>query len=392
MRRLLALLALAPIACGLAAQGPAADVVTVTPPAKVATEPVPSAGDAADDPAIWIHPGDPARSLVLGTDKKGGLHTYTLDGRDRQVVSPGSRPNNVDILYGFRLGGRPVDLAIASVGKGGKTSGVKVWTIDPVDGRLAEIGAGPTFPTFDGGDPYGLCTYRSPRDGAAHVFVTDRDGAVEQYRLDPPAGGDAAVKATRVRAFRVGSQAEGIVADRERARLYVGEEKVAIWEYGAEPGDGDDRRAVARVGEHGLTADIEGLAIYYAPAGKGYLLASSQGGSTINVYERSGDHAYVLTIDPRASGAIDDIADSDGLDVTDERTSPLFPRGLLVIQDGRNEGRQNFKLFAWEDLAGAGSSSTRRRQPARDGPAGRPGRKTRAPSRIFSRFRPFVLS
>jgi 3-phytase len=350
MARFLTALTLAPIA--LAFAGPATDVVTVTPAAKVQTEPVPSAGDAADDPAIWIHPTDPARSLIIGTDKKGGLHAYSLDGRDRQLVSPGSRPNNVDILYGFRLAGRPVDLAIASVGKGGKTAGVKAWTIDPADGTLAELGDGPTFTTFDGGLPYGLCTYRSPRDGAAYVFVTDRDGAVEQYRLDPASGDTPALKATRVRAFRVGSQAEGIVADRERARLYVGEEDVAIWEYGAEPGDGDARRAVARVGEHGLTADIEGLAIYYAPAGKGYLLASSQGSSTINVYERSGDHAYVLTIDPKASGAIDDVAESDGIEVTNQRTSPLFPRGLLVVQDGQNEGHQNFKLFAWEDIAG----------------------------------------
>ena len=344
------LLVLAPIALALTAWGPATDVITVTPTAKVATEPVPSGGDAADDPAIWIHPDDPAKSLVLGTDKKGGLHAYSLDGRDRQLVSPGSRPNNVDILYGFRLAGRRADLAIASVGKGAKSSGVKVWTIDPTDGTLAEIGDGPTFKTFDGGDPYGLCTYRSPRDGAAYVFVTDRDGAVEQYRLDPRDGNTPALGATRVRAFRVGSQAEGIVADRERTRLYVGEEKVAIWEYGAEPGDGSDRRAVARVGEHGLTADIEGLALYYAPSGKGYLLASSQGSNTINIYDRGGDHAYILTIDPKA-GTIDDIADSDGLDVTNERSSPLFPRGFLVIQDGRNEGPQNFKLFSWEEVA-----------------------------------------
>ena len=132
--------------------------------------------------------------------------------------------------------------------------------------------------------------------------------------------------------------------------------------------DRSDHRT--RVGEHGLTADIEGLAIYYAPAGKGNLLASSQGSSTIDVYERSGDHAYVLTIDPRA-GEVDDIADSDGLDVTNERTSPLFPRGFLVIQDGRNEGRQNFKLFAWEDIAGrrlvvnTTSSRPSRRTPGR---------------------------
>src|SRR4051812_49304247 len=104
----------------LAGAGPACDVVTVAPVAKIQTDAVPTDGDAADDPAIWIHPADPARSLVLGTDKKGGLHAYTLDGRERQVVSRGSRPNNVDVVYDFRLGGRKTDLAIASVGKGGK--------------------------------------------------------------------------------------------------------------------------------------------------------------------------------------------------------------------------------------------------------------------------------
>jgi 3-phytase len=287
---------------------------------------------------------------VLGTDKKGGLHAYTLDGRDRQVVSAGCRPNNVDVLYNVRLDGRVIDLAIASVGKEGKGAGVKVWTIDPADGRLAEVGDGPTFRAFDGGAPYGLCTYRSPRDGTAYLFVTDREGAVEQYRLATPPG--HGLEATRVRAFLVGSQAEGIVADRERARLYVAEEDVGIWEYGAEPGDGSARRPVAHVGEHGLTADVEGLTLYYARDGKGYLLASSQGSSTFNVYERSGDHAYVATIDPKP-GATDDVAHTDGIDVTNERTSPRFPRGLLVVQDGGNDGRQNFKLFAWDEVAGS---------------------------------------
>ena len=43
---------------------------TVTPEAKAQTVPVPHGGDAADDPAIWIHPTDPEKSLLLGTDKR----------------------------------------------------------------------------------------------------------------------------------------------------------------------------------------------------------------------------------------------------------------------------------------------------------------------------------
>ena len=60
----------------------------------------------------------------------------------------------------------------------------------------------------------------------------------------------------------------------------------------------------------------------------------------------------MLTIDP--SGGLDlDVADSDGIDVTNVATSSRFPRGLFVCQDGRRRNdRQNFKLYAWEKIAG----------------------------------------
>lgn len=108
---------------------------------------------------------------------------------------------------------------------------------------------------------------------------------------------------------------------------------------------------VAKVGENGLTADVEGLSLYYAPAGKGYLIASSQGSNHLLVFERSGQHEHVLTVDPQA-GRFGDIDETDGIDVSNEATSDLFPDGLLVVQDGKNEGGQNFKFFAWKDVAG----------------------------------------
>src|SRR5881628_2772938 len=77
---------------------------TVTPEAKAQTAPVPHRGDAADDPAVWIHPTDREKSLILGTDKDGGLHVYNMDGSHHQLVSDGTAPNNVDVLYGFKLG------------------------------------------------------------------------------------------------------------------------------------------------------------------------------------------------------------------------------------------------------------------------------------------------
>ncbi|MEL6238776.1 MAG: phytase, partial [Pseudomonadota bacterium] len=47
--------------------------VTVT--ARAETAPVGTVNeDAADDPAIWRNAADPAKSLIVGTDKKGGLY------------------------------------------------------------------------------------------------------------------------------------------------------------------------------------------------------------------------------------------------------------------------------------------------------------------------------
>src|SRR3954470_12289752 len=69
-----------------------------------------------DDPAIWINPTDPAKSLVVGTDKNkdGALYVYDLDGKIVKVVDGLKRPNNVDIATGLLLGGKPVDIAVTT--------------------------------------------------------------------------------------------------------------------------------------------------------------------------------------------------------------------------------------------------------------------------------------
>jgi 3-phytase len=328
---------------------PPGDSPVATPTAVVETEPVPSKGDAADDPAIWVHPTKPEQSLVLGTDKKGGLNVFDLDGRRAQIVSDGSRPNNVDVIYGFPLGDKVVDVAVAGT-RIKEHQGVAFWRIDPESRRLSELGPIPAFTVFGGGEPYGSCVYRSPRDRAIYLFVTSKDGAVEQYRLETD--GDATIRGNKVRSLKVGSTTEGCVADFDLGCVYVAEEKVGIWKFGAEPDSGTSGTLVARVGDHGLTADVEGLTIYYGTGSKGYLIASSQGASTFQVYEREAPHAFVLTIDP-AAGTIGDPGETDGIDVTNVAISPRFPRGLFVCQDGRGrDGFQNFKFFAWDQIVG----------------------------------------
>ncbi len=42
--------------------------------------------DGANGVAIWVHPADPAKSLILGAGGSGGLEVYGLDGALRQRI------------------------------------------------------------------------------------------------------------------------------------------------------------------------------------------------------------------------------------------------------------------------------------------------------------------
>ena len=79
----------------------------------------------------FSNPPTGERSLILGTDKKGGLNVFDVDGHRLQIVSDGSRPNNVDLIYGFRTGREAVDLAVAGT-RTRSRQGVVFWRIDPV--------------------------------------------------------------------------------------------------------------------------------------------------------------------------------------------------------------------------------------------------------------------
>ncbi|MFN8185801.1 MAG: phytase [Gaiellales bacterium] len=307
----------------------------------VETTPVPNAGDAADDPAIWVYRNDPARSTVIGTDKRGGLAVYDLSGRELQYLS-GGRMNNVDLRRGFRLGGRKVTLVAAD---DRARDVIELFRVDPATRRLVRIGG----PRIEAGvDVYGLCMYRSPA-GRYYVFVTSERGEVEQWRLRRRG---QAIAAERARRFDAGSQVEGCVADDDLGHLYVAEESTGIWKYGAEPGDGRSRRLVdGTEGRGHLIADVEGLAIAYEAGGTGYLLASSQGDDSFVVYRREGANAFVQRFRIGAGAGIDDVEDTDGIEVTTASLGPGFPSGLFVAQDGDNDdANQNFKLVRLERI------------------------------------------
>lgn len=313
------------------------------------TDAVPNDGDAADDAAIWLHPTAPGSSLVIGSDKDGGLGVYDLTGAELQFL-PDGELNNVDVRYNFSLDGQTIDLVVAS---NRTNDSIAVYRIDPdpVGSQgLVPVGVIPVSPFA----VYGICLYANRLEDTFFAFLTSEEGNVEQWQLVD--AGTGLVGGSKVRSLDVGSTVEGCVADDEQGSVYFAEESTGIWRYGAEPGDGSARSLVDTTGPQGhLTADVEGLAVYHGIGGSGFLLASSQGSSDYVLYERvSGE--YVGRFRIGAGNGIDGTSDTDGIEVTNVSLGPGFPSGLFIAQDGLNSdpaANQNFKLVPWESIAEA---------------------------------------
>lgn len=192
---------------GSSSQAPSPTAVQVVQVAASGeTEPVDNSGDSADDPAIWVHPTDPSASLIIGNDKHGALETYDLDGARVQRITTGIRFwGNVDVRG---------DLVAAWNGKG-----VRVFRVDAASRRLVPAAEGDGLIPVVAGE--GLCLWQSPT--ALHVVVISIEGVLRQLELVDP-DGDALFEGREVRELRVGSEAEGCVADDSNGRLYVSEE------------------------------------------------------------------------------------------------------------------------------------------------------------------------
>ena len=307
------------------------------------------------DAAIWVHPSDPAKSLLLITNEKKGLEVHDVDGLLLKHLENGICPCYVDVLYEMPMGDKVVDLALATC-RAPASTGVKVWQIDSAKRKLVDVTAGTLIHVMDDGDLLGLCTYHSPTTGRNFFFVTSREGRIEQYEL--LATPDGHISAQRVRAFSLPGEVKSCVADDERGVVYLAQDDVGVWRYPAEPDAPAAGKCVIRVGEHGLIPNVKGPALYCAAGGRGYLLVVSQGPkggkACVKVYQREGDNAFVLTIDPSPKG-YGPVEHTAGLAVSNQSTTRRFPKGVLVINDQINpNASEDFKIYSWEEIARAG--------------------------------------
>ncbi|HEY9091488.1 phytase [Parasphingorhabdus sp.] len=292
----------------------------------------------ADDPALWADPRDPTRAVLFGTDKTDGLYVHDMDGTVRQFLPDGPL-NNVDLRTGFVVDGKEYVLVAATERE---QFGIVTYLFDPDTFETRPYGFIATGAEF--GEPYGFCTARI--DGNFYLIPNNKEGDILVYRLE---NGAASAAATLERSLKVGSQPEGCVVDDKAARLYVGEENVAIWRFDLTASASNDPVMVAPVDGNRLTADVEGLTIM-RDRGTDYLVASSQGDATYPVWRIEGDSYHYAGRFAVEGGAIDAVTGTDGLDAW---SGPIgqFPEGAIAMHDTDDgDGQQNYKVVDWRKV------------------------------------------
>ncbi|MBQ4829738.1 phytase [Alteromonas sp. MMG017] len=351
------------------------------------TDVVENYGDAADDPAIWVNKNNPSKSVVIGTNKKGSLNAYNLQGELVASHKVG-RVNNVGVAYDWAP---QHDIAVAS---NRSSNSMSVFFIDKQTGELTFNTNIPTPLN----DIYGLCVFSI--NNHTQVLVNSTDGQYLRYLLNAPTdvnsnaiaktntntytnnasmtekADHSQVSATLIHDFTLPSQPEGCVVDSDAQIAYLGEEGAGIWaldvsEIKTMPSStrakAANKNALNRLInktpmfivpiESPVTADVEGLSLFDVD-GVRYLIASSQGNNQYAVYESESPYNLVgmISIGANYDKGIDGVSETDGLETTNANLGGPFKNGLLVVQDGRNvmpSQRQNFKLVTGDDLADA---------------------------------------
>ena len=302
-----------------------------------------------DDPAIWINRAEPAKSLVVGTDKDtaGALYAFDLAGKIVAQTATLKRPNNVDIVAGLMLAGKPTDIAVTTEREMQRLRVFRLPDLAPLDKGDLRV--------FDGDvtrAPMGVALYRRPGDGVVFVIVGGKsgpaDGYLWQYRLEDDGAGK--VKMTKVRAFGRYSgkkEIEAIAVDAELGYVYVSDEQHGVHKYRADPDAADAGQELALFGTTGFVSDLEGISIYPQAGGAGYVVVSNQQADTFRIFPRAGTtgkpHDHPLLKSVRLS-----TRESDGSDVTNVPL-PGFPGGLFVAMSTD----RTFHFYAWDDIAAA---------------------------------------
>jgi 3-phytase len=304
-----------------------------------------------DDPAIWVNPVDPAKSLIIGTDKNsdGALYVFDLDGKivEEKTVRNLKRPNNVDVEYGLILDGKPIDIAVATERETNKLRVFQIPEMKPIDNGGIEV-----FTVEKERGPMGISLYKRVKDGAIFAIVSRKSGPLEgylwQYLLQDD--GKGAVKGTKVRAFGLYSgkkEIESVAVDDKLGYVYYSDEQTCVRKYYADPDMPGAEKQLGTISVAGYLEDNEGISIYEVNDGTGYVIVSDQSANKFHLYKREGepgnphDQKEVKVVDVSTTN-------SDGSEVTNVPLGPKFPAGMFVAM----ADDKTFQYYSWADIAG----------------------------------------
>ncbi|HMQ48056.1 MAG TPA: phytase [Saprospiraceae bacterium] len=307
--------------------------------------------DAADDPAIWVDSNDPSRSMIIGSNKKGGIETYDLEGNEIAYY-PVGRINNVDVAYQVKMGARKVDIV---GGSNRSDQSIAILRIDPTTRHLVNATDGAFLvDTALMDDVYGFCFYQSKKNGVTYALLNAKNGRFQQYLLTTEQ--DTLLGLKLVREVKFDSQVEGMVADSEYGIVYIGEEDRGVWKMDAEPDGSSERQLIPMSGSDNpnIAYDVEGLTLYERGR-DGYLVVSSQGNFSYAVFDRKGSNPYLFSFKILGTESTDGVEETDGIQAISDSLGIAFPNGLLIAQDGFNKkgdqpAPQNFKLVDWRKI------------------------------------------
>ena len=328
-------------------------LITITPIKE--TPQVPINGNA-DDPAIWMSKLNPNLSLIFGTDKYNGIYTYNLAG-ETIGFSKAGKINNIDLRTTKNTTNNNNTTYIFGSNSG--NNNINLWIQDNKNLNKESLNGNFSLPiTPDHSEQtnmlaYGICAGFDDQFGII-AFVTEAKGSriqMWQYK-------DNKLGILKVFNNQNASESEGCVYDDQNRTLFVSEEnkrgvlrayKISQELNFSKPIIIDDRNG------H-IVGDPEGLALYKTSEISGYLIASSQGNSTFNVYNRELPYAFVTSFKIVSNKLIDGVSDTDGIDISNNYFNEDFPKGLIVVQDGNNSGiekinKENFKFISLKDLA-----------------------------------------
>ncbi|WP_299259633.1 phytase [uncultured Aquimarina sp.] len=287
-----------------------------------------------DDPAIWVHPTDPSKSIIFGTDKdtNGAIYAFDLDGKiiPEKVIRDIKYPNNIDLEYGFRLNdSTTTDIIVFTEREKNQIRLFSVPDMKPLDGG--------GFLVFEDEKnlelrrPMGIGLYKNPNNHSVTAIVSRKSGPengyLYQYQLVSDSLGVHAKLVRKFGKFSQQKEIEAIAVDDELGFVYYSDEGVGIRKYYADAEMGNEE--LAFFGGEFFKEDIEGIAIASKENGHGFLIVSDQQKGQFNVFSRK-DNSYIKAINLGTTA-------TDGCDVVTIPLGATFTKGLFVAMNEQKD-------------------------------------------------------